>query len=158
MGINQKENIRPKGYFKIIETDINTGKKTETIIENLTTTILQTALADVLTGDYDADKHVIGYLAVGDDDTAVSASDTELGNQLGDLKSYVPNSLHNDTAATTAEATFYFDVTEAEYYGTWNEIGLYAANGTDLLTHALIDPAKTFNNTKTMTVHYLVEF
>ena len=70
----------------------------------------------------------------------------------------MPNSLHNDTTATTAEATFYFDVNEAEYYGTWNEIGLYAANGTDLLTHALIDPAKTFNNTKTMTVHYLVEF
>jgi len=125
---------------------------------NLITNILKAALADVLTGDYDEDKHVIGKLAIGTGSTAPLASDQALTTQLGSLKSYVPNSLHNDTYSNKAESTYYFDSTEASYYGTWAELGLYAANESDLLTHSLISPTKTFDNTKTMTVYYVIEF
>jgi len=126
--------------------------------KNLITNILKATLADVLTGDYDSDKHVIGKLAIGTGSTAPLASDQALTTQLGSLKSYVPNSLHNDTYSNKAESTYYFDSTEASYYGTWAELGLYAANESDLLTHSLISPTKTFDNTKTMTVYYVVEF
>jgi len=97
-------------------------------------------------------------VSAGTGSTAVAATDLALTTQLGSLKSYVPGSLHNNTYSNKAEATYYFDYTEADYYGTWAEIGLYAANGTDLLTHSLISPTKTFSNTKTMTVYYVIEF
>ena len=126
--------------------------------KNLITNILKAALADVLTGDYDSDKHVIGKLAIGTGSTTPLATDQALTTQLGSLKSYVPNSLHNDTYSNKAESTYYFDSTEASYYGVWAELGLYAANETDLLTHSLISPTKTFDNTKTMTVYYVIEF
>ena len=126
--------------------------------KNLITNILKAALADVLTGDYDEDKHVIGKLAIGTGSTAPLASDQALTTQLGSLKSFVPNSLHNDTYPNKAESTYYFDSTEASYYGTWAELGLYAANESDLLTHSLISPTKAFDNTKTMTVYYVIEF
>ena len=147
------------GKFKIEEYDLERDK----IIrgswqKNLITNKLKAALADVITGDYDANKHRIGKLAVGTGSTAVAATDLALTTQLGALKAYVPNSLHNDTYSNKAESTYYFDSTEAGYYGTWTELGLYAATGTDLLTHSLISPKKIFDNTKTMTVYYLVEF
>lgn len=126
--------------------------------KNLITNILKAALADVLTGDYDEDKHIIGKLAIGTGSTAPLASDQALTTQLGSLKSYVPNSLHNDTYSNKAESTYYFDSTEASYYGAWAELGLYATNESDLLTHSLISPTKTFDNTKTMTVYYVIEF
>ena len=112
----------------------------------------------MLTGDYDSDKHVIGKLAIGTGSTTPLATDQALTTQLGSLKSYVPNSLHNDTYSNKSESTYYFDSTEASYYGVWAELGLYAANETDLLTHSLISPTKTFDNTKTMTVYYVIEF
>lgn len=147
-----------KGIITITERDAKTGKILSTDrYENLTTTILHTALADVLTGDYDVNKHTIGYVAVGTDDTAANASDTGLGTQLGTNKAYVPDSRNNGLVATKAEATFFFDSDEADYYGTWAEIGLYATNGTDLLTHTVLDPTKTFGATKTMTINYVIE-
>jgi hypothetical protein len=147
------------GKFKIEEYDLERDK----IIrgswqKNLITNKLKAALADVITGDYDANKHRIGKLAVGTGSTAVAATDLALTTQLGALKAYVPNSLHNDTYSNKAESTYYFDSTEAGYYGTWTELGLYAYNETDLLTHSLISPTKTFDNTKTMTVYYVIEF
>jgi len=147
------------GKFKIDEYDIQRDKILKgSWQKNLITSKLKAALADVLTGDYDADKHVIGKLAIGTGSTAPLASDLSLTTQLGSLKSYVPNSLHNDTYSNKSESTYYFDSTEAGYYGTWAELGLYAANETDLLTHSLISPTKSFDNTKTMTVYYVIEF
>ena len=147
------------GKFRIDEYNIERDK----IIrgswqKNLITNKLKTALADVLTGDYDADKHVIGKLSIGTGSTSPSATDLALTSQLGSLKPYVPNSLHNNTYSNKAEATYYFDSAESSYYGTWGELGLYAANQTDLLTHSLISPTKTFDNTKTMTIYYVIEF
>jgi len=147
------------GKFKIEEYDLERDK----IIrgswqKNLITNKLKAALADVITGDYDANKHRIGKLAVGTGSTAVAATDLALTTQLGNLKAYVPNSLHNNTYSNKAESTYYFDSAEASYYGTWAELGLYAYNETDLLTHSLISPTKTFDNTKTMTVYYVIEF
>ena len=155
MAINENSEII--GTFTIIERDLDGNIISESRHSNLITTIMKTALADVLTGDYDANKHVIGYLAVGTNATAANAADTALGTQVGANKAPVSGSLHNDTAATKAEATFFFDSDESDYYGTWAEVGLYAANGTDLLTHSILDPTKTFNNTKTITVNYVVE-
>lgn len=147
------------GKFRIDEYDIERDRVIRgTWQKNLITNKLKAALADVLTGDYNANKHVIGKLAVGTGTATPAATDLSLTNQLGPLKSYVPNSLHNNTYSNKAEATYYFDYTETEYYGTWAEIGLYAANQTDLLTHSLISPEKTFSNTKTMTVYYVIEF
>ena len=147
------------GKFKIEEYDFERDK----IIrgswqKNLITNKLKAALADVLTGDYDANKHVIGKLAIGTGSTTPAGTDLALTTQLGSLKSYVPGSLHNNTYSNKSEATYYFDYTEADYYGTWAELGLYAANQTDLLTHSLISPTKTFSNTKTMTIYYVIEF
>ena len=147
------------GKFKIVEHDLDRDK----IIrgpwqKNLITNKLKAALADVLTGDYDSNKHVIGKLAIGTGSTTPAGTDLALTTQLGSLKSYVPGSLHNNTYSNKSEATYYFDYTEADYYGTWAELGLYAANQTDLLTHSLISPTKTFSNTKTMTVYYVIEF
>ena len=147
------------GKFRIDEYNIERDRIIRGVWQkNLITNILKAALADVLTGDYDSDKHVIGKLAIGTGSTAPLASDQALTTQLGSLKSYVPNSLHNDTYSNKAESTYYFDSTEVGYYGTWAELGLYAANESDLLTHSLISPTKTFDNTKTMTVYYVVEF
>ncbi len=156
MAIN--ENSKIIGTFTIIERDLDGNIISESRHSNLITTIMKTALADVLTGDYDEDKHVIGYIAVGTDDTAADAGDTALGTQVGANKAPVSGSLNNDTSSVAAAATFFFDSTESTYYGTWKEIGLYAANGTDLLTHAVLDPTKTFNNTKTITVSYTITF
>jgi len=147
------------GRFKIDEYSL----ERDTLIKgrwqkNLITNKLKAALADAVTGDYDPNKHVIGKLAIGTGTAAPVATDLSLANQLGPLKSYVPNSLHNDTYSNKAESTYYFDSTEAGYYGTWTELGLYAYNETDLLTHSLISPTKTFDNTKTMTVYYVIEF
>ncbi len=147
------------GKFRIDEYNIERDK----IIrgswqKNLITNKLKAALADVLTGEYDADKHVIGKLAIGTGVTAPTSADLSLASQLGPLKSYVPNSLHNNTYSNKAEATYYFDSAESSYYGTWAELGLYASNQTDLLTHSLISPTKSFDNTKTMTVYYVIEF
>jgi len=147
------------GKYRIDEYDLERDKILRgSWQKNLITNKLKAALADAITGDYDADDHVIGKLAVGTGSTAPAATDLSLTTQLGPLKSYVPNSLHNDTYSNKAEATYYFDYTETDYYGTWAELGLYAANGTDLLTHSLISPTKTFSNTKTMTVYYVIEF
>jgi len=147
------------GKFRIDEYNIERDKIIRgTWQKNLITNILKAALADVLTGDYDEDKHIIGKLAIGTGSTAPLAGDQALTTQLGSLKSYVPNSLHNDTYSNKAESTYYFDSTEASYYGTWAELGLYAANESDLLTHSLISPTKAFDNTKTMTVYYVIEF
>ncbi len=147
------------GKFRIEEYDLERDK----IIrgswqKNLITNKLKAALADVITGDYDANKHVIGKLAIGTGTTAPLATDLSLTNQLGALKPYVPNSLHNNTYSNKAEGTYYFDSAEVGYYGTWAELGIYAVNQTDLLTHSLISPTKTFDNTKTMTVYYVIEF
>ncbi len=150
--------IKIKGNIHIIERDLEGNVISESTQSNLITNIMKTALADVLTGDYDADKHVIGYIAVGTDDTAANAADTALGAQVGDNKAYVAESLNNDSTATIASATFFFDSTESDYYETWAEIGLYAANGTDLLTHAVLESTKTFNNTKTITIGYTITF
>ena len=147
------------GKFKIEEYDLERDKIIRGSWQNnLITNKLKAALADVLTGDYDPNKHVIGKLAIGTGSTAPAATDLGLTTQLGSLKSYVPGSLHNNTYSNKSEATYYFDYTEADYYGTWAELGLYAANQTDLLTHSLISPTKTFSNTKTMTVYYVIEF
>jgi len=147
------------GKFRIDEYHIERDKIIRgTWQKNLITNKLKAALADVLTGDYDADKHVIGKLAIGTGSSAVAATDLALTTQLGALKSYVPNSLHNNTYSNKAESTYYFDSAESSYWGVWAELGLYAANQTDLLTHSLISPTKTFDNTKTMTVYYVVEF
>jgi hypothetical protein len=147
------------GKFRIDEYNIERDKL---IIgswqKNLITNKLKAALADVLTGDYDENKHVIGKLAIGTGTTTPATANISLANQLGALKSYVPNSLHNNTYSNKAEGTYYFDSAESSYYGTWGELGLYAANQTDLLTHSLISPTKTFDNTKTMTVYYVIEF
>lgn len=157
MGINSSD-VKLKGIITITERDAKSGNVLSiNKYENLTTTKLHTALADVLSGDYSATAHVIGYLAVGTSDTAANAADTALGAQVGANKAYVVGSLHNDTTATKAEATFFFDSDESTYYETWKEVGLYAANGTDLLTHTVLDPTKTFNATKTMTVNYVIE-
>jgi len=156
MAIN--ENSKIIGTFTIIERDLDGNIISESRHSNLITTIMKIALADVLTGDYSAAKHVIGYLAVGTDDTAADAGDTALGTQVGANKAPVSGSLNNDTSSVAAAATFFFDSTESTYYETWKEIGLYAANGTDLLTHAVLDPTKTFNNTKTITVSYTITF
>ena len=156
MAINENSEII--GTFTIIERDLDGNIISESRHSNLITTIMKTALADVLTGDYDEDKHVIGYIAVGTDATAANATDTALGNQVGANKAPVSGSLNNDTSSVAAAATFFFDSTESTYYATWAEIGLFAANGTDLLTHAVLDPTKTFNNTKTITVSYTITF
>ena len=156
MAIN--ENSKIIGTFTIIERDLDGNIISESRHSNLITTIMKIALADVLTGDYSATAHVIGYLAVGTDDTAADAGDTTLGAQVGANKAPVSGSLNNDTSSVAAAATFFFDSTESTYYETWKEIGLYAANGTDLLTHAVLDPTKTFNNTKTITVSYTITF
>lgn len=156
MAINENSEII--GTFTIIERDLDGNIISESRHSNLITTIMKTALADVLTGDYDADKCTIGYIAVGTDDTAANATDTALGNQVGANKAYVTDSRHNDTSANKAEATFFFDSTESDYYETWKEIGVYAANGTDLLTHTVLSPTKTFNNTKTITINYTFTF
>lgn len=158
MGMITSTNVKLKGIITITERNAKTGEIISVDrYENLTTTKLHTALADVLSGDYDVAKHTIGYLAVGTDDTAANAADTELGAQIGANKAYVPGSLHNDTTATKAEATFFFDSDETTYFATWAEVGLYAANGTDLLTHSILDPGKTFDDTKTITVNYVIE-
>ena len=107
------------GKFRIDEYNIERDRIIRgTWQKNLITNILKAALADVLTGDYDEDKHVVGKLAIGTGSTAPLASDQALTTQLGSLKSYVPNSLHNDTYSNKAESTYYFDSTEASYYGT----------------------------------------
>jgi len=115
-------------------------------------------MAEAITGSYNANKLVIGYLAVGNDDTAPASTDTGLTGQVGALKEYIVGSLHNETESNVGQASWFFESTEATYYDTWKEIGMYAANGTTLLTHALISPTKTFNVTKTMNVLYEVEF
>jgi hypothetical protein len=153
-----KENTKITGTFHIIERDLDGNIISESNHSNLITNVMKTALADVLTGDYDANKHVIGYIAVGTGTTAPNAADTDMETQKGTNKTPVPNSLNNDTSATTASATFFFDSTESSYYDSWDEIGLFAANGTDLLTHAALSPAITFDNTKTVTVSYTITF
>jgi hypothetical protein len=152
------DDINITGKLTIIEKDLSGNVINVTEYTNLVTNKFKVALADVLSGDYSATAHVIGYLAVGTSDTAANAADTALGAQVGANKAYVVGSLHNDTTATKAEATFFFDSDESTYYETWKEVGLYAANGTDLLTHTVLDPTKTFNATKTMTVNYVISF
>jgi len=158
LAINFNDNQKIKGRFRIIEKDLQGNIISESFHENVVTNVLKTALADVITGDYDANKHVIGYLAVGKGTTAVAATDVDMEDQVGPNKAPVTGSLNNDTDSTEASVVFFFDNTEADYYETWTEIGLFAANGTDLLTHAAISPGKLFNNTKTITVSYTISF
>jgi len=94
------------GKFKIEEYDLERDK----VIgfswqKNLITNKLKAALADVLTGDYDSNKHVIGKLAIGTGSTTPAGTDLALTTQLGSLKSYVPGSLHNNTYSNKSEAT-----------------------------------------------------
>jgi len=156
--INAAERLQILGSFQIIEKDLLGNVLNVSEHKNLITNKFKAAVADSLTGDYDADKCTIGYIAVGTDDTAANATDTALGNQVGANKAYVTDSRHNDTAANKAEATFFFDSTESDYYATWAELGVYATNGTDLLTHTVLSPTKTFNNTKTITINYTFTF
>jgi hypothetical protein len=151
------DDINITGKLTIIEKDLSGNIIDITEYTNLVTNKFKVGMANVLSGDYSATAHVIGYLAVGTSDTAANEADTALGAQVGANKAYVVGSLHNDTTATKAEATFFFDSDESTYYETWKEVGLYAANGTDLLTHTVLDPTKTFNVTKTMTVNYVIE-
>lgn len=158
MTLTNDDKINITGKLTITEKDLSGNVINVTEYTNLVTNKFKVAMADVLSGDYSATAHVIGYLAVGTSDTAANAADTALGAQVGANKAYVVGSLHNDTTATKAEATFFFDSDESTYYETWKEVGLYAANGTDLLTHTVLDPTKTFNATKTMTVNYVISF
>lgn len=158
MAINIEENQKIIGSFHILERDLDGKVISESYVSNLITNKLKAALADVLTGDYNASKHVIGYIAVGTGTTTPAATDVDIECQLGPNKSPVTGSLNNDTDSNKASAVFFFDNTDSDYYGTWTEIGLFAANGTDLLTHAAISPGKVFNNAKTITVCYTITF
>lgn len=147
------------GKFRFTEYLIEKDKYiTSKWYKNIITNKFKYALAEVVSGGYDIDLHTFNKLAVGTGTTAVAATDLTLTTQLGALKEPVTGSIHNSTSQNIAEGTWFFDYNETTYYGEWKEIGLYAKNDTDLLTHALIDPTKTLNNTKTITVQYQLEF
>ena len=82
-GINAAERLQILGSFQIIEKDLLGNVLSISDHTNLITNKFKAAVADSLTGDYDADKCTIGYIAVGTDDTAANATDTALGNQVG---------------------------------------------------------------------------
>lgn len=90
--------------------------------------------------------YYIMHCAIGDDNTAVTASDTTLTNEVF-RTAYV--AIEN-TTTTTVNATFY--ITSDDYVGSIEEIGVFgggsstdSADTGNLISHALWDYDKTIN-------------
>ena len=155
MGINIKEKEGIKGKLLIIERDAKTNEIiSQTTHTNVVTNAFRDLIASAMAGGT-VDLAISG-IAVGNDDTAVNVADVALTSQIGTIKAPVTESLNDDTAQT-ATATFYFASTDSTWYDTWKEIGLYGNGDATLFTHALLDPVKVFNNTKSVTIIYKVE-
>lgn len=126
--------------------------------KNLITNKWKEQMALVTTGIYEPYKITMYYLGLGNDDTAVVATNTEMNNIVGELKEPIVSSIHNNTTPNIAQGSWYYESTEAQYYDTLKEIALFSLDGLLMLTHALISPTVTFNNTKTLNVLYEVEY
>lgn len=150
--------IKIIGKFRITEYDKGGNAICETEHKNVVTNNLKIALSNALVDHFDSDAHSIGFLAVGEGNVnAPLDTDDVLEDQIGGLKEPVPGSVNNDVDPFEASATFHYDAGDIEYYGTWRELGLYSKDGTILLTRALIDPEKVFDETKRIVVTYGIE-
>jgi len=126
--------------------------------KNLITDKWKEQMALVTTGVYEPYKITMYYLGLGNDDTAPISSNTAMNSQVGDLKEPITSSIHNNTTYNIGQGSWYYESTEAQYYDTLKEIALFSLDGLLMLTHALITPNVTFNNTKTLNVLYEVEY
>jgi hypothetical protein len=155
MGINIKEKESLKGRLYVIERDAKTNEIiSQTTYTNIITNAFRDLLASAMAGGT-VDLEISG-LAVGDGDTAAAVTDTALTSQISTIKAPVAESLNDDTAETVS-ATFYFASTDSNWYGTWKEMGLYGNDDDTLFTHTVLDPTKTFDNTKSITIIYEIE-
>jgi hypothetical protein len=104
-----------KGIFKI---------KTKDRVEIIENTIMNAALAEMLKPLYGETPDLeLLYLALGTDNTAVTNSDTKLGNEI--FRTAFTSSSVTGIGELTSEAI----VLEAEAVGTIEEIGIFAGSG-----------------------------
>lgn len=126
--------------------------------KNLITDKWKEGMAGAVCGLGKSNKYTIKYLGVSTDNTAPNAENTTLKNQLGDLKEYLTEALTNFETPNIANGLWFYDSPEAQYYGEWKKLGLFAQDGITMLTESLIDPTVTFNSGKTINVIYEVIF
>lgn len=147
------------GRFKIDEYIIEKDKYIKGKWQkNLITDKWKEQMALVTTGTYEINKITMHYLGLGDDDTAPISSNTSMNSQVGALKTAITGSIHNNTTYNIGQGSWYYESTEATYYGILKEIAMFGRDGITMLTHALIIPTVTFNNTKTLNILYEVEY
>ena len=100
---------------------------------------------------------------------AVSAGTAYIKNATGEMYQVISDSAESVTVTDDATnyiflhcdngANYLTDSTSASVPTDAITLAIVvAASGTDLLTHAVLDPTKTFNNTKTITVSYTITF
>lgn len=139
------DSIHMNGRYKIYS--VKNGIKSQIDeINNLIMSDVFYRIARAFLGYSLAAYYAIAYVAIGDDNTAVTASDTTLTNEVFRTP-YV--AIENSTTST-ADATFY--ITSSDYVGDIEEIGIFCSDSATasadtgyLMSHALWEYTKTVN-------------
>jgi hypothetical protein len=138
------EKIGQKGIYNFFSINPKTKEKTHlATINNLITNLALDNWANALRG-YHTYSNTIFYLAIGNDNSAVSASDTQLGNELY----RVPVVSYN--VSVTKQCVTDFFITDQGFVGQIEEVGIFTndtatatANTGDMLSRVLWSHNKT---------------
>lgn len=130
----------------------------KTTHKNIVTKNMHKVLLEALSGEFINEDYKIEYLAVGSGNESPTENDTEMDNQIGEFKKILPDGYYKMQEESILQTMFYFDKNEAEFYGTWKEMGVYSGNQEYLYSRILIDPNKIFDISKNMFVNYELLF
>lgn len=149
-----KENISIDGVYKIHSIKNGIKKQVGEVHNTIMTDVFYRIVRAFLGYSFSAYYYIM-HCAIGDDNTAVTANDTILGNEVF-RTAYV--AIEN-TTTTTVNATFY--ITSDDYVGSIEEIGVFGSSeSTDtadtgrLISHALWEYSKTIN--EELLVEYVI--
>jgi len=157
MKLNNKLGI--KGVYTIELHDAKTGKlKERKVVENLVPNVMLNAVASQIANDQTFELQAT-YIALGDDNTAPAAGDTQLTNET------VRKALALDSSsANVATLKAFFGTSEGN--DTHREIGLFGegaatqatavSNSGLLMSHALETIIKTVSDTLTISIQMTI--
>jgi hypothetical protein len=144
-----EDKVRLQGKVRVMVYDVQTMKLLQKLtVDNLVVNAgLQETLDKLFNLDPDA---AFTYCAVGSDNTAPTAGDTALGNELA--RSDFDECSRSGQVVT---ADTWFGASEGN--GTWRESGLFnAPSAGEMLCRALFDPPITKDVTKVVQVEWTV--